>query len=164
MSDKIIKNKLIASPRDFFLHLLAIITLYASAISVLVLLFQYVNILFPDELDYYSRLRYDSLIRSALSVLIVVFPAYIISSWILAKAYIKNIEKRKLRIRKWLIYFTLFVAAVVVIVDLVVLVNHFLGGELTTRFILKVISVFLVTGSIFGYYLWDIKRDDKTLL
>ena len=39
------------SPRDFFLHLLAIITLYLSAVALATLLFQYINLAFPDQLE-----------------------------------------------------------------------------------------------------------------
>ena len=55
-------------------------------------------------------------------------------------------------------YFTLFAAGIAVIVDLIALINAFLGGELTTRFALKTISVLVVAGGVFGYYLYDLKR------
>ena len=68
---------------------------------------------------------------------------------------------KALRIRKWLIYLTLFLSALVLIGDLVVLVNGLLQGELTTAFILKVVSVFVVIGGIFLYYLWDVRRHSE---
>ena len=67
-------------------------------------------------------------------------------------------EKRNLRIRKWLIYFTLFAAALIIIGDLVALIFSLLGGELTVRFLLKVVTIFFVAGSVFYYYLWDLRR------
>lgn len=150
------------SPKDVFLHLLAIITLYTSTASFLVLIFQYVNILFPDVLElgngYYALSGAYSAIRWSIASLIVVFPVYIITSWFLNKNYTAHPQKRNLRIRKWLIYFTLFAAALIIIGDLVTLVNRLLEGELTIRFILKVIAVFFVAGSVFGYYLWDVRR------
>jgi len=33
-----------------------------------------------------------------------------------------------------------------------------LGGELTTRFVLKVLAVLAVTGTVFGYYLLDLRK------
>ena len=149
------------SPKDVFLHLLAIITLYTSAISFLVLIFQYVNVLFPDPLEfamgYHMRLGSYGAIRWSIASLIVVFPVYLITSWFLNKGY-STPSKRNLWIRKWLIYFTLFAAALIIIGDLVTLINRLLEGELTIRFILKVMAVLFVAGSVFGYYLWDIKR------
>jgi len=150
------------SPKDVFLHLLAIITLYVAAGSLVTLLFQYVNIFFPDPLagDYYSYALQSaySTIRWAISTLIIVFPVYVLTSWFLNKGYIANPSKRNLRIRKWLIYFTLFVASIVIIGDLVTLIYNLLGGELTVRFLLKTLVVLVVSGSVFTYYFWDVRK------
>lgn len=148
------------SPKDVFMHLLAIVTLYTSAISFLVLAFQYINILFPDLLQdgSYALTGSYAAIRWSIATLVVVFPVYILTSWFLNKNYDKSTSKRHLWIRKWLVYFTLFAAALIVIGDLVTLLNTFLGGELTARFVLKVLSVFFVAGSTFAYYLWDLRR------
>jgi hypothetical protein len=56
---------------------------------------------------------------------------------------------------------TLFLAAVTIISDLVALVNRFLEGEITTRFILKALVVLVVVGSVFSYYFWDLRRETK---
>jgi hypothetical protein len=64
-------------------------------------------------------------------------------------------------VRRWLTYLTLFVAAVVLIVDLITLVDNVLGGEVTVRFVLKVLVAGLIAGTIFGYYLWDLRRDER---
>ena len=49
--------------------------------------------------------------------------------------------------------------ALIIIGDLVGLVYGLLGGlELTLRFILKVLTVLFITGSVFWYYLWDIRK------
>src|SRR3989344_356135 len=142
-------------PRDVFLYLLSVVTLVASAISFGILVFQYINVYFPDLLtDYYfSPSSYYGSIRQALAALIVIFPVYIWVSRFLKKDINENPEKRDLKIRKWLLYFTLFVAAIAIIIDLIVLLNNFLEGELTLRFILKVISILFIASSVFYYYL-----------
>ncbi|TSC96686.1 MAG: hypothetical protein Athens101426_157 [Parcubacteria group bacterium Athens1014_26] len=146
------------SPKDFFLHLLAIITLYVSSTSLVTLLFQYIDMIFPDVLNpvYYESVA--SSIRYAMASLIIIFPVYIFISWLLNREYAAVPEKRELKIRKWLIYFTLFLAAVAIIIDLVTLIYNFLGGELTFRFILKIITVLLVAGTIFTYYFKEFKK------
>lgn len=151
------------SPKDIFLHLLAIITLYVAAGSLVTLLFQYINIFFPDPLFDPINNRYIlqsaySTIRWTISTLVIVFPVYVLTSWFLNKGYIANPSKRNLRIRKWLIYFTLFVAAIIIIGDLVTLIYNLLGGEFTVRFLLKTLVVFLVSGSVFTYYFSDVRR------
>lgn len=148
------------SPKDVFLHLLAVVALYFSAGSFITLIFQFVNVWIPDLVTehFYSLQGAYQTIRWSISVLVVVFPVYILTSWFLNKGYLTNPSKRNLWIRKWLIYFTLFVSAIIIIGDLVVLVNNLLGGELTPRFLLKVLTVLFVAGSVFYYYFWDLRR------
>ncbi len=148
------------SPKDVFMHLLTIITLYVSAVSFGALLFQAINILIPDVLEYSVYARESALqgIRWAIASLVIVFPVYIGTTWMLNKSYVAEPEKRNLRIRKWLTYFTLFAAATIIIGDLVTLIYNLLGGDLTLRFILKVVVVLFIAGSVFYYYLWDLRR------
>ena len=145
------------SPKDIFLQLLAIVTLYGSAGGVLALLFQFINIRVPDPLSYGSIESARWAIRFAVSSLVVVFPVYIWVLRSLSRAYAAEPERKEIRIRKWLVYFTLFAAGLIIMGDVVALVNSFLNGELTTRFLLKVLSVFVVAGAVFWYYYWDIK-------
>ncbi|MBI2638359.1 sulfite exporter TauE/SafE family protein [Candidatus Peregrinibacteria bacterium] len=148
-----------SSPRDFFLYFLAIGTLYISVWRFIDLLFEYINHIFPDALDY--SWGFNSAIRWSISSLLIIFPVYLGITWYLRKDAIAHPEKRELRVRKWLLNFTLFLAAVTIISDLVVLVNRFLEGEITTRFILKVFVVLVVAGAVFGYYFWDLRRETK---
>lgn len=147
------------SPRDVFMHLLSIITLYISAGSFLALLFQYINVLWPDQLQgYYEARSAYSAIRWAIAALVVTYPVHLWIMWSLNKSYLAAPSKRNLRIRKWLIYFTLFAAGLILMGDAVALIYNLLSGELTIRFLLKVLSVFLVAGTVFGYYLRDVRR------
>jgi len=150
------------TPQDFFLHVFSIIALYVSAGSFLTILFQMINIYIPDALDYQGYIGESQarihMIRSALASLIILFPAFFGSTWYLNKMYIRMPEKQHLWIRKWLVYFTLFVASFVLLGDLVALVNSMLNGEVRMRFYAKVAGVFFVAGTIFWYYLWDIRR------
>ncbi|OGZ96314.1 MAG: hypothetical protein A2847_02850 [Candidatus Sungbacteria bacterium RIFCSPHIGHO2_01_FULL_50_25] len=148
------------SPKDVFLHLLTTIALYVSAGSFIALLFQYINILYPDVLEYnaYTRESALGIIRWSIASLIVIFPVYIGTSIALNKNYRKEPEKRNLRIRKWLTYFTLFAAAAIIIGDVVTLIYNLLGGGLTTQFMLKIAVVLFAAASVFYYYFWGLKR------
>lgn len=154
-------NNIKTGPKDVFLHLLAILALYVNAASFLTLIFQYVNILIPDPLEgggYYLLQSAYSKIRWSIATLIVVFPVYIAVSWYLNKLYLENPARRELKSRKWLLYFTLFAAAGFIIGDLVTLIFNLLGGELTLRFFLKILTVLFVAGAVFFYYLWELKK------
>ena len=147
------------TPRDFFMHLLVFAALYAGVVSFLALLFAYINALFPDNLGFYSNISTEIIGPS--SVLIVIFPVFILLSWLLGKDLSLHPEKREMKFRKWLIYFTLFVASVTIIVDLISLVSSFYHGELTTRFLLKVMAILFVTAGVFWFYFWDLKRTGR---
>lgn len=152
-------------PRDVFLHLLAIVTLYWSSITFITLLWQFINKFLPDNLNTYYQAGISlELMRFAVSSLFIVFPLFIFVSWFLNKIYRKEAVVRESKIRKWLLYFTLFVAALVVVGDLVSVINNLLGGETTLRFILKALSVLLVAGFVFGYYLDDVRKSEPTKL
>ncbi len=144
------------SPKDFFINLGAIVALYVSVISILNLLFEVINRAFPDPLQPYID-PYSGAIRWTIASLIIIFPLYLWLSRLLNRDTEKNPEKRELSVRKWLIYLTLFVAGIAIAIDLIVLINTFLGGEITTRFVFKVVAVLVVLGAIFGYYLFDIR-------
>lgn len=143
-------------PRDLFLHLFNMVALYWFAISFITLCWQYVNYFFPDTLNY--NYGFSFAMRFALASLFVVFPLFILTSWMLAKIYQKELVVRESKIRKWLIYVTLFVASLVLMGDLIFILNTFFNGEITTRFALKALSVIVVVGVIFGYYLDDVKK------
>ena len=145
-------------PKDVFLHLLAMVTLYASAISFITLTFQIINYYIPDQLnDPYYRDSIVGTMRWAIAMLVVLFPTYLLAMRALNQGYAAEPGKRSLGIRKWLVYFTLFVAALIVLGNMVALIFNFLEGELTLRFFLKILTMVFVTGSIFYYYFTDIR-------
>lgn len=144
------------SPKNAFLHLLLIITLYISVISFIALIFQYINAILPDPLNFYLTSIYDT-IRLSSATLIVSVPIFLLSSSIIGKDIQTNNALRHSGIRKWLLYLTLLVSAITIIVYLTRLIYNFYGGELTLSFALKVLTVLVVTGSVFGYYLSDLR-------
>lgn len=146
------------SPKHVFMYLLLIAMLYVSVVSFIALIFQYINILLPDPIQNYLPGFYDA-IRFSSSALIVAFPVYLLMSWLIQKEYIAVPETKQLKTRKWLVYLTLFIAAVTIIIDLVQLVHSFYSGELTLPFTLKVLTVLIVAAAVFGYHLWDLQKD-----
>ena len=150
------------TPRDVFLQLLSIVTLYIGVISVILALSQFINAWLPDQINYYSHDRSFGLIRGALASMFVSWPIFIYTSYLIEKTARQYPEKRTIGIRKWLTYLTLFIAAITIIISLITMITNFLGGELTTPFLLKALTVIVFTGAVFLYYRWDIKRDDKS--
>ena len=152
------------SAREAFLYLVLFATLYTSAFSLGSLLFDLINIRFPDPADNVNYFGGPSAtresIRWALSSLVVTFPVFAYTSWLTAKAIQLDPTKRASKIRRWLTYWTLFVSSGVVLGDVTTLVYNLLGGEATFRFLLKVLVVALIAGTAFIYYLRDLRADE----
>lgn len=148
-------------PRDVFLYLLSVITLAVSATSFGTLIFQYIDMTWVDSVDYFSLAGSQSAIRYSMASLIVVFPVFVWVSRFLRKDTESHEEKRDLKIRRWLLYFTIFVAALIIIGDLVAILYNFLDGELTKRFVLKALTVLFIAGSIFVHYFNELKELNK---
>ena len=150
------------TPKDVFLHLLSAATLYFSVVSFIMLWWQYINFLFPDKLNNlgYGSSIYEPILWST-SALVVAFPVYVLISWLIGLDFKTSPEKREARVRKWLWYLTLFIAAVTIIIDLITLIFNFLKGDLTTQFFLKILVILAVTVAVFVYYLWDLKKREK---
>src|SRR3989344_1983230 len=142
--------------KDFFLHIAVIALLYAGTVALLNILFRVINVAFPQvsQYGYYG----SNSISFPVATLIVVFPLFLFLANVLHKSYVSDPSKKEYAVRKWLIYITLFIAGGVLAGDLVTLIYYFLDGqELTTAFLLKILSVLVVAGAIFGYYLDDLK-------
>lgn len=145
------------TPKDFFLYFWVTVSLYISAVSLIALLFAVIDQQFPGVLAYVDP--YSTGVRTAIATLIVIFPVYILVSRYVYGMERAMPEKRELGVRKWLTYFNLFVGGLVLIIDLIVLLNRFLGGtDFTTGFFLKVIAVFVIVGALFSYYIYDLKH------
>ncbi|MDP1625010.1 MAG: DUF5671 domain-containing protein [bacterium] len=144
--------------QDFFLNLGVMATLYAVVVAFLSLVFSIVNRVFPDALNGYYGDPYSSGVRFAMATLIIVFPLFVWLSRSITKAILDNAERRNSVIRRWMVYITLFLASATLVVDLVVALNSFLSGDLTTRFALKALAVLIVAGMIFWHYLGEIRE------
>lgn len=146
-------------PKDVFFQLLNIIALYACVIFFGILIFKYIDIYFPDILKGHYASSLKSALRWPTAALTVIFPLYAWTSFYLQKDLAANPEKRELKTRKWLLYFTLFISIIVIAGDFVTLIYQFLSGGLTTPFLLKILAVFVMAVAVFIYYGWNIRKE-----
>jgi len=152
------------SARDAFWYLLMFGALYMSAFHLGDLLFGFINLAYPEDLSYADRAEYvEANIRWATAAVIVAFPVFLFAAWKIGKEIAADPTRRNSAIRKWLTYVTLLVAAAALLTDGITLINNLLGGELTTRFILKVLVVAAIASAGFAYYTWSIRADDAAL-
>lgn len=154
----------VGSARDAFLHLLAFTSLYAWAISLIYLLFTYINFTWPDPAmrtsDYAIEYALSG-IRAALATILVAYPAFLFVWGYLLREIRLFPEKGKSGIRRWLAFLSLFVGAVVILSDVITVVYYLVEGDLTGRFLMKVLALLVVTGGIFGYLALTLRSEGE---
>ncbi len=140
------------TPRDFFLHLGAIVALIVSVVSIINLYFSVINYYFPDQLAGYF---YVQDIAWPISVLIVLLPLLFVLEYFIEKDIKINIEKAELWIRKWRVYLTLFITGATIVGDIIALINVYLSGEISERFLYKILVVIVISGIVFTHFLFS---------
>ncbi len=150
------------SARDAFLHLVIFSALYTVAINFGGLMFVLIDRLLPDPaLDRQVPPEYlAEALRWPISALVVSTPVLLWVSALVGREGRRDPAKRASKVRRWLTYLTLFVAASVLAGDVMALVYNLLGGELTMRFVLKVLVVGVVAGAVFAYYRTELALDE----
>ncbi|MDQ3244975.1 MAG: DUF5671 domain-containing protein [bacterium] len=151
----------------FFLSLGSIITLITTVFSFLNLLFETLNKKFPDVLNAsyqygYNTYDYESM-RSALATLIIFFPVFLVLTYFWHKVYKGGVGHIDEVIRKWMLYIILFLSSLMILVDLVTLVRYFIAGEITERFVYKVLATILVAVFVGWYYFLVLQKSEKFL-
>ncbi len=143
--------------RDAFLYLLAFSTLSTWTTALGSLMFTFIDRWFPDPLA--ARVmasRYS--ISSEMACIIVAFPIFLLVMRFILHEVETRPEKHESGVRRWLTYIALLIAAAIVIGDLITFLTYFLQGDLTMRFVLKVLTVLVIAGTVFWYYLGSLRR------
>jgi len=148
------------SAKYAFFYMLSLVSLGFMAISTGIIVFQIIDINIKDPLVNIPNSFYHEALRFAISALIISTPIY----YLVMRIINKNLESGDLEkdsgVRRWLTYLIMFVASVVVIGYLIGILNTFLSGEITLRFALKGLTAICISAIIFGYYFYDIKREN----
>ncbi len=152
------EKKTQVTPKDFFLWAGAMIAFYVSVVAFINLVFLYINYLFPDALNSYQATPYQSGISGYMATVIVALPIFLVLMRIIRRAIVDDPSRQEIWVRRWALVCILFVAVLTTAITLVVLLMAFLSGEeVTTRFLLKILTVLLVSGSSFAHFFADIK-------
>ena len=141
------------SARDAFLYLLSFGTLGTWTCGLGSLLFTLIDLHFPDSLALRPYRNPSAEMSGAMASIIVAYPVYLMTMWLLIRGVRTQPDKLESGVRKWLTYLALLIAAATAIGDVVTFLSYFLRGELTARFSLKVLVVFIIASGVFWYYL-----------
>jgi len=141
-----------------FYYLLSLVALVFTAQAVGMICFGIINQTVADVLVSYSGS--DSQLKFAISALFIAAPIFYVMSWLIARGLRRGELEKDSAIRRWLTYFILLISSLVVLGVFIGTINVFLGGELTSRFILKALTIFVIAAAAFSYYFYEIKRND----
>ncbi|MBI4226119.1 hypothetical protein HY612_03325 [Candidatus Roizmanbacteria bacterium] len=152
---------------DAFEHILLFISLYVLATSIALTLHFFVDKWIPGISPYSYKYNYTmgsgglTLLRGYLASLIVSYPLYAFFFLRVSKRTEHFPIIRNIKARKSLIYFTLVVTFIIVLANVISLVYGFLNGNVTLNFLLHFLITVGVSGTLFGYYLNQVKEDKK---
>ncbi len=145
-----------------FFYMLSLVALVFMALSAGMIIFQIINKNIADIINLYQGSYSPDALKFAISAIIISTPIFYITTRQIHKSLLTGALTKDSGIRRWLTYFILFVSSVVMIGWLIATINSFLGGDLTTKFILKSITAIGIAAAIFTFYLYDIKREEVT--
>lgn len=149
--------------RELFLYLLLFSALYMTVMGIGTVLYQLINMAFPDPSD----TLYESLIgsvetrlRSGVAILIVFLPAYAYVDQQIAALKRSDPQHIRSDVRRKITYLTLYLSATILLTDIYYLIWAWLDGELFTRVLLKCLVVGGLAGLILGRYLYELRTDE----
>lgn len=138
--------------RDAFLYLLTFAALYITVSSMIGLYFNYLDYLFPDPAMDWNIDAVLGGVRYAIAAIFIGFPLFAVLTAILERAVLREPDSQVHPIRKWLTYLTVFLAAGVILGDVITLLFYFLDGAYTTRFVLKAVVLLVIAQVVLSYY------------
>jgi hypothetical protein len=146
------------SAKDAFLYLLSFATLATWAVGLGQVIFTLIDQHIKDPVNFnpYSNSSYQ--MADSLACIIVAFPVYLLTMYFITREVRAHPEKLDSNVRKWLTYIALLIAAGIVVGDLITFLTFFLRGALTTPFICKVATTFVIAGGIFWYYMSSLAK------
>ena len=143
--------------KEAFYYLLGFFTLGTWTIALGSVFFTLIETWFPDPLEQSAAFSFYSM-SGNLAALLVAFPIYLLVTRLVLRALRENPEGYDSPIRKWLTYLAMLIAVGIVISDLVTFLAYFLRGDLTVRFVLKVLVVLIIAGGVLFYHLGSLRR------
>ena len=147
------------SAKYAFFYMLSLVALVFVALSTGMIIFQIINKYIVDIIQQYSGSYSPEAMKFAISAIIVATPIYFVTTRYIYKSLYKGELNKDAGVRRWLGYLILLVTIIVMIGWLIAIINNLLDGELTSKFILKALTAIVISGSIFSFYFYDMRRE-----
>lgn len=143
-----------------FYYLLSLVALIFTAISVGMIAFGIINQTVADALTLRNGVSDE--LKFAISAIFIAAPIFFVMQYFINKGLRNGELDKESGVRRWLTYFILFVSSVTMLGVFIGVLNNFLAGEFTISFILKAISMLVISATVFSFYFYDIKRANVT--
>jgi hypothetical protein len=147
------------SAKYAFFYMLSLVALVFVALSTGMIIFQIINKYIVDIIQQYSGSYSPEAMKFAISAIIVATPIYFITTRYIYKSLYKGELAKDAGVRRWLGYLILLITIIVMIGWLIGIINNLLDGELTSKFILKALTAIVISGAIFSFYFYDMRRE-----
>lgn len=141
-----------------FYYLLSLVALIFTALSFGMIIFSIIDKTIIDVLNRYGSV--DGQLKFAISAIFIATPIFYFISNLIHKGLHKGELEKDSAIRRWLTYFIILVSSLIILGVFIGVINSFLSGELTSRFIFKALTMFVISGITFSFYFYDIKREN----
>lgn len=152
------------SARELFLYLLVFTALYMAVTGLGTILYQLINLAFPDPSDRYGYFMWmsepENKLRSGTATLAVFLPTYLWLDHRIEALMRTDPGEAASNVRRKLTYLTLYVTVVVLLCDLGYFIDSWLSGELGRRVLLKCLVVACLGGLVLGRYLHEMNADE----
>lgn len=152
-------NKKNNSAKFAFLYLLSLVALAFVSINVGQIVFQFINKYIADILTQNNSAFFPEVLKFAISSLVVATPTYYFANKFIYASLFKGELDKESGVRKWLTYLIIFVAFLVMIGSLIALLVNYLNGAITNQIILKCLTTLVISGIVFSFYFYDIRRE-----
>ena len=140
-----------------FYYLLSLVALVFTALSVGMVAFGIINKTVADVIINYASS--DGQLKFAISALFIAAPIFYLISFLINKGLRGGELDKDSGIRRWLTYFILLISFLIILGVFISVINNFLSGELSARFVWKAVTVLIISATVFSYYLYDMRRE-----
>jgi len=151
-------NRASGSSYEAFLYLLLYLSLGLTLFFAGGLVFELIDLKFPGQ----NTGNADAL-RWPAAIVLVNLPLFVLLHRVVERRFSRNAALRASPTRKWFTYLSLAIASGFLIGDVATLLYNLLGGDLSLHFVAKVLTVGLLAGGSFFYYLREMRSAEKQL-
>ncbi len=146
-----------------FLYILFFVSLYVLATSVTGIFHIWIDKAIPStQTTSFFTFESSSITRGYIAAIIVSYPLFLALSFALKRQMLKQPAVKNIRSRKILIYITLIGTFLIMLGDIIATSYAFLAGTVTDNVIRHLLVTFLIAGSIFYYFILEVKNDRNT--